>query len=102
MPRIEIYDLQHGVHTIHSTDRDLIARWLAETIGRLGPGAAAAHRPLRIQFWPMYDASGNPDWLTDSRFLTSRYDLNVAGLQQLLDDLRAAGVDVPETTGAAA
>lgn len=102
MPRIEIYDIQHGVHTIHSTDRDLIGRWFTEILERLGPEAAREHRPLRIQFWPLIDASGNPDWATDQRSLTKRYELNVDGLQELLNDLRAAGVDVPETTGGTA
>lgn len=91
---IRIYDINGKVYVIESSDRETIQRWLGEIITVLAPNAAKFNMRLQFDISPSYMIDNKPDWFTNAGMM--RYSLDEDGLRYMLQDLRRAGVKIPE------
>jgi hypothetical protein len=94
MPRIEIRSAFGYSYQIDTLDTRLLGEWLAETLNRIRPTAAA---PAQVMIWPSMGPAGEADWIADARVLGQRYPVRTprevveAMAQQIVELERLAG-----------
>ena len=59
MPRIRMIDATGRPYMIDSSDPEILAKWLWETLPRVGPTHIY---PSSIRVEPLFNADGSPDW----------------------------------------
>lgn len=96
MPLIEVVSFDGHCQPCASSDPELLARWLGETIMRMAPGPQYADvLPLQVRVWPLTLRDGSADWPREMRttLLPSGGKGPVALVQALTDWLQARSAE---------
>jgi len=99
MPRIQISDVTGRPYQIDSSDPEMVAKWLWETLPRVGPTHVF---PAQIRMWPLYDANDKPDWPTEIHVFAAGTtpEANVRGVIEVLQRFAApASIELEEGEG---